>query len=121
MSRRPPTQCERVLRALSAAGRHGVSQLDFDPPACDGRAPVRRLASRIADLRADGHRIDSTQRRSGMALYRLVGSPEEPAEAPRGPQEERPAASLADVVGELLAAGEGRLSTSPYDVWSDWS
>lgn len=69
-----PTQSERVLRALRTHPR-GITQLDFDGPrTVDGGPPVRRLASRIADLRAAGHRIEVRGRRHKMAVYVLVGT-----------------------------------------------
>lgn len=111
--RRPLTQCERVLRALRAAGRRGISQLDFDAPS-DGRPPIRRLASRIADLRAAGYRIESNQRRHKMAVYLLlVGSPEAHPPAKTSSQE---------VPAALLAGEDGRQpQASPFDPWGDWS
>lgn len=71
-----PTQEQRVAKALRFAGSRGITQIDFDPPALDGLAPIRRLASRINDLRDKGWKIDSTGRRLGMARYVLNSEPE---------------------------------------------
>lgn len=75
---RPLTQCQRVARALTNAGAAGVTQLDFDAPT-DGGRPIRRLASRVADLRSDGYRIDTRRDRTGLARYVL-------SNAVRGPR-----------------------------------
>lgn len=76
MKRQGPTQLERVARALL---RHGhVSQLDFDSPTIDGLPPIRRVASRILDLRDAGWKINSHERRNAMAVYRLVSRPATP-------------------------------------------
>ena len=47
------TQTQRVLKALEAAGPHGLTQADFDNPT-DGQPPIRRLAARIFDLKHSG-------------------------------------------------------------------
>ena len=82
------TQNDRVGRMLRRAGRHGISQTDFDGPhTADGGPPVRRLASRIADVRALGYEIDSTGRRNRMAVYRLISEPgrvADPVASPAG-------------------------------------
>ena len=51
---RTPTQRERALRALHDRAGRGITQLDFDGPTIDGLPPIRRLASRIDELRAAG-------------------------------------------------------------------
>jgi hypothetical protein len=71
MTARQSTQCERVDVLLRRAGRHGVTQLDADSP-FDGGPPIRRLASRIRDLRERGYVIESTGRRNKLAVYILV-------------------------------------------------
>ncbi len=73
--RNTPSQRHRVARALRLAGSRGLTQVDFDAPALDGHPPIRRLASRINDLRATGWVIDSSGRRLGMARYVLVREP----------------------------------------------
>lgn len=75
VKRTTPTQVHRVARALRFAGARGITQADFDPPALDGLPPIRRLASRINDLRDAGWKIDSRGRRLGMARYVLVTEP----------------------------------------------
>jgi hypothetical protein len=63
-----------VLLALERH-RRGITQVDFDSPTIDGREPIRRVASRIDELRAAGYRIDSRGRRHRMAVYVLLGEP----------------------------------------------
>jgi hypothetical protein len=76
--RRTPTQTTRVYRALLAAGARGVRQQDFLPPeVTDGGRPIARLASRIAELRAAGHAIDTVRAPSGIAVYVLRRPPHE--------------------------------------------
>ncbi len=48
---------DRVLRQLRAAGRLGVTQVQFLEPVCDGGEPILRVAPRVCDLRADGYPI----------------------------------------------------------------
>ena len=67
-----PTQTQRILAALRAAGPRGITQLDFDTQPVDGGKPIRRVASRITELRDAGHLIDSSGRRFKMAVYVLV-------------------------------------------------
>ena len=74
MKRLGPTQLERVARALERYGH--VSQLDMDAPTIDGLPPIRRVASRILELRDAGWTIDSHERRNAMAVYRLRSRPE---------------------------------------------
>jgi hypothetical protein len=71
-----PTQVHRVAKQLRLAGKRGITQVDFDVPALDGYPPIRRLASRISDLRDRGWRIDSSTRRLGMSRYVLQHEPE---------------------------------------------
>lgn len=82
------TQDDRVLRALEQHP-HGITRHDFErEPVIDGRAPVLRLAARIAKLRARGHRIITAGRREGVSIYRLenaatsAAAPAPPAAAP---------------------------------------
>lgn len=66
------TQRARVLAALEAAGRYGVTQVDFlRYPAVDGGAPITRVAARVEELRRDGHRIVNAGLRDKCAIYRL--------------------------------------------------
>ena len=107
-----PTQNDRVAKMLRAAGRRGLTQLDLDGPTPDGGKPIRRLASRINDLRARGYEIDSTGRRNRMAVYRLISEPVPVSEAEpaAAPQE---GAQLFDVARRARPA-------SPYDdVWGE--
>jgi len=82
MTGRQKTQNERVAALLRQAGRRGLQQIDVDGLVLDGGPPIRRLASRITDLRARGWVIDSSARRSKMAVYRLVAEPAAPAQIP---------------------------------------
>lgn len=66
------TQRERVLRALRNAGSAGVPSTAFDRPA-DGGKPIRRVAARIRDLRAEGHPIGTRRAENGTAIYYLAG------------------------------------------------
>lgn len=67
----PRSQNARVLRMLRHVGPTGLSQLECDTP-LDGGPPIRRLASRITDLRRDGHPILTlAERRRKMAVYVL--------------------------------------------------
>lgn len=72
---RRPSQADRVLRALRHAGGYGVTQLDFDVPTIDGGAPIRRVASRVHELRTRGYAIVVRGRRRKMAVYVLTGLP----------------------------------------------
>lgn len=68
------TQKGRVLRMLRHAAGTGITQLECDAPV-DGGAPIRRLASRVAELRRDGHQIETLPaRRRKMAVYVLRGT-----------------------------------------------
>lgn len=65
------SQNERVLLALMRYPR--VSVTDFLAPAVvDGGKPITRLAARINDLRAEGHKIERAGRVNGCASYRLA-------------------------------------------------
>jgi hypothetical protein len=116
-STRPSTQNARLLAALRDRGPEGITQLDFDGYSAavfDGGKPIRRLASRINDLRNDGYEITSRALPNRIAVYVLKGS------APEGmrlravpepePEPER-TASLFDV-----APVETRRARGPYDV-----
>ena len=70
---KPPTQQERVLAALEAAGPAGICQADFlFPSVIDGHAPIQRVAPRIEELRGIGHRIDTLRDPNGCARYVLT-------------------------------------------------
>lgn len=71
---KPGSQNERVLRMLRFAGSRGLTQLEMDVPTLGG-GPVRRLASRINDLRDAGYVITTIGRRNKMAVYRLDREP----------------------------------------------
>jgi hypothetical protein len=68
----PRTQKARVLDALRRVGSHGLTAIDFSPPhVIDGGAPITRVAARIEELRAGGHKISSRGRRSKCVVYVL--------------------------------------------------
>jgi hypothetical protein len=74
LSRHASTQHARVLAMLRRAGHRGITQLDADALP----KPIRRLASRVHDLRAIGYTIETRARRQMMAVYVLVGEPSPP-------------------------------------------
>lgn len=61
-----PTQTRRVLRMLEVLGPTGLTQADVVSNPLD-----------IQRLRDAGHRIDSSRRRRGMAVYVLLAAREE--------------------------------------------
>ena len=64
------TQTERVLRAVLRNPRAGITQIDFDlPDVCDGGPPITRVAARINDLKALGHKIEGGGRRHSCKVY----------------------------------------------------
>lgn len=66
------SQRDRVLAALYAAGTAGITQVDFMlPNVCDGGAPITRVAARIEELRGEGFRVVSGERRQKCTVYRL--------------------------------------------------
>src|SRR4051794_954643 len=81
------TQNERIVRMLRSTGDRGITQLDVDAPTLDGGTPIRRLASRINELRDAGYVINTHARRNKMAVYRLESEPEQarPAAEPPSP------------------------------------
>lgn len=79
------SQCDRVVRALIQHPA-GVSQPDFDAPV-DGGKPIRRLASRIVELRDRGYVIETRRLPNRVALYVLVSVPERPPARPDVPLE----------------------------------
>ena len=98
MTHRRPIQTTRVLRALDRAGKHGITQIDFDAPdVIDGGTPIKRVAARVHELAEQGYRIEEAGRRNRCKVYRLsaaarpttLGSPPAPssptasAETPR--------------------------------------
>ena len=68
------TQRERVERLLKERGPLGITQADFDGPTVDGGLPIRRLASRINELRQDGWTIKSQRDPSKFSRYVLMGA-----------------------------------------------
>jgi hypothetical protein len=84
-SGRPRTQLERVLELLRRRGERGINAVDFFAPTADGGPPLTRLSSRIFELRAAGHRIDTAGRRSKCVVYKLVTSPPPPRHEPAPP------------------------------------
>lgn len=109
-----PTQAERVLRALERAGRHGVTQVDFDlPDVIDGGPPIKRVAARVHELREQhGHRITEHGRRHKCVVYVL---------APQGSASRPPAGSSPVAVAEMprrLAGGrEAAARIKPLSRW----
>jgi hypothetical protein len=68
------SQRDRVLAALYRRGRHGLTQIDFDlPDVIDGGAPIKRVAARVEELRDQGFRITSGERRNKCTVYRVEG------------------------------------------------
>lgn len=66
------TQRERILAALRAAGRRGITQVDFLRfPTVDGGPPVTRVAARVQELRDEGLDIVSSGTRDRCAVYVL--------------------------------------------------
>lgn len=66
-------QTEMVLDALREAGDHGITQRDLM------LRGILRLASRIHDLRQEGHTIISERKHvdgTTIAVYRLVEEPQ---------------------------------------------
>jgi len=95
MTRRQKTQNERVAALLRRAGRRGLQQIDVEGPVLDGGPPIRRLASRINDLRGHGWVIDSSARRAKMAVYVALSEPAAPAQQPARPAEDVPTSTPA--------------------------
>lgn len=66
------TQTDRVLAALTRAGARGLTQADFLMfPTIDGGPPITRLAARVEELRDEGFRVVSGERRDKCVVYRL--------------------------------------------------
>jgi len=112
MSLRPnKTQNQRVEEAVRLAGRRGISQLYADQGLGTG-PPIRRLASRINDLRHRGFEIETLRGASHrMAVYRLICAPE--------PQRNAPAAPRPSEQGPTVLFEPPPSPRSPYDVWGD--
>lgn len=97
------TQRERVLAALRAAGKRGVSTGQF----LELRIP--RFSARVEELRAQGFAISSQRLSAGSWRYTLLNSPSAPE-----PQA-REKASLAGAHPPAPAGGELRLFTPPAE------
>lgn len=110
MTTRKLTQNERVLIAL----RRGlaISQLDFDGgrPTIDAGPPIRRLASRITDLRREGYPIRTVGRRNCMTVYALDTALQRPYDNATAPTP----AAMFDVPQPLPPAPAP--PRSPYEV-----
>ena len=66
------TQTDRVLAALTRAGAHGITQVDFLRfPTIDGGPPITRVAARVEELRDAGFKILSGERRDKCVVYRI--------------------------------------------------
>lgn len=109
--RRGPSQRARVLAALQRAGSHGVTQLDFAPPVCDGLAPILRIASRVAELRAAGYAVVARRERTpgGAVVARYVIAAPEPTR-PNGGQEGEP-----EQLGLGVSVAITHRPASPYE------
>jgi len=107
MTRRGLSQVQRVHRALILVGAAGLTQADFDHPD-DGGPPVRRLASRVDELRKAGHLIE-TLRDDGVARYVL-----RPHVARKAGQSPDPSAAPAPTAPAPPVARR-----SPYGPWGD--
>jgi len=113
MSRGRLSQNERVLRALRQAAGEGLRSTAFLlPDVVDGGAPILRLASRVADLRADGHSIRTERDGSDVRYFLIAAVPP------------LPRAEVSDPKGEpaTLEHGAGvrpRGRVSPFDPWAD--
>ena len=65
-------QRNRVLAALTRAGDKGLTRVDFAlPDVIDGGEPIINIPARILELRNEGFRIVSGERRNRCVVYRL--------------------------------------------------
>ena len=88
------TQKARILRALERAGARGVDRTQFlGPDTADGFPPILQFAGRVAELKADGHRIEAHGRRHRCVVYRLIADPPAQQPAPADPSLSEPARS----------------------------
>lgn len=62
----------RVLDALHARGRRGITQADFLGPVVDGGQVITRVAARVDELRGLGHVVDAV-RDGRQTRYVLIG------------------------------------------------
>ena len=71
------TQKALVLELLTASGEDGISAIEIL------RHGIYRAAARVAELRAEGHEIETQNRAGRTAVYILHKPKPEPAPAPR--------------------------------------
>lgn len=102
----PLSQRDRVDRALRRAGSEGLPATAFMlPEVIDEGRPIMRLASRIAELRAEGLSIETRRPRGSkvvryyLVAERITSAPVEPAEPAQ----------------ESMRLG----ASSPYNPWQD--
>lgn len=71
-----PSQTDRVLAALRAHPERGITRVDFNlPDVIDNGPPILHIPGRIEELRNQGYKISSGERRQRCTVYRLVGEP----------------------------------------------
>lgn len=99
------TQNDRILRAL----RNGpVNPVDFQAPrVCDGGAPILRVAARINDLQANGHRIRSDRADNRTSTYTLVQEAGHDSGSENTPTKPSSGGSSAVVPSRPLDQGDG--------------
>lgn len=117
MSRGRLSQNDRVLAALRRAGADGLDCSAFlmHPETVDGGPPIVRLPARIADLRAQGHRIATRrQPERAYARYVLVAVAPLLVDAPA-----RSTFSVSDPKPVPIGQDVGGGPRSPYDPWGD--
>lgn len=94
-----PTQRQRIERLLIRDRRLRPQDVE-QHPTIDGYPPIRRVPSRIAEIRATpGWKIDSRERHQGVVVYKLIAAPNHgdvSAVATR-----QPALALLDVPAEV--------------------
>jgi hypothetical protein len=94
-----PTQRDRVLGRLRAAGEAGVSPEDFLlPGVVDGGKPILRLAARIHELVEDGLKIETRRCPNGVTRYALADPPPVPAPVAAIPADGTAQASIFDLL-----------------------
>lgn len=104
MTRRGPTQRDRVLDALRARGAEGIGPVDFlAPDVIDGLPPILRLPSRIDDLRQSGARIVTLTRPDRTARYVLHAEPPPPVSPTTRAARPRPAPDGSPALRAYLA------------------
>lgn len=100
------TQNARLLKMLRHASR-GLTAADVAGSPPDQGPPILRFSARVFDLRRAGHTIVSDGQRDGCSIFKLVetAAPAQTDTSPDGPFEH----SL------------GRVCSSPFDPFAEWS